>query len=585
MRKWFILIVLLILFPSFSSAETINGHKIEGWDDGTSYTMSWTNPSVTKGDYVIKVIDFNWKGDAVVSVTKDGETKNGVLSQGENTIFDFTKNTTYFQGVKIYPATVSNFLPLPTNIGTYPCCPAATITVQIAKVISEKKPKLELSFSSDWDGRAGYTSEFTFKLENTGDASFSEGNITINLSGLGIADTHQISDQSLIYNPSKEIVTRGWSTPLFANNSYYVNLSLKSPFPANTSSFTIKAQSYFKDAKGKVYPVVASKTVSLTPTLSFKKLISKSTIFRDRIYDHTEIDTAYLPKFFGLQTVTVVNMYVENTQSYPLKSVVINDTLVRNFILVNDSASPVKNLKILENETKLQWEFDINETERKELRYEMIAQKTGTFTAPAATAQWYKWGELNTHSSSTPSTTVHGVFIVVLKKPDKSVFRLNESLNVSVTLENIGDYPAGINVTDFLPEDTTFISGTTAFSGYLLPKGSASFWYNISSDYSGELEFPSPDVDFWKEDYEGAYGLIPASNVTVTDPSALLSANTTNITAEQDAVPTPTETPIPKSLIDIIGEKAPWIEGAVPIIMLLIAIILMLMLHVINREK
>jgi uncharacterized repeat protein (TIGR01451 family) len=584
LRKLFVLFVLLIFIPSISSAETINGHKVEGWGGTSTYTLSWTNPSVTKEGYVIKVIDFNWKGDVVVSVTHDNETKNGVLSQAENSIFDFTKNTTYFQGVKIYPAKVSTFRPLPTNIGTYPCCPAAEIEVSIAEKITEKKPKLELTILSDWGGLAGYTYDFNINIKNTGDESFSEGNVTINLSGLEIADTRQIPDQSLTYNPSKDIIIRGWSTPLFANNSYDVNLSLKSPFPANRSSFTLKAVSYFKDSGGIVYPATVSETVSLKSTLGFKKLISAQTIFRQRTYDRSEIDTAYLPKFFGLQTVTVVNVIVENTQSYPLKSVVINDTVMNNFVLVNDSVSPVKNLKILENNTKLQWVFDLNETERKELRYEMIAQKTGTFTAPAATAQWVKWGKTNTQSSTTPSTTVHGVFIVVLKKTDKSSFRLNESLNISVTLENIGNYPAGINVTDILPENSTFISGTTTFSAYLMPKESASFEYEISSGYPAELEIPSPQVTFWKKDYEGSYGVVPAANVTVIDPFAVaLSANTTNITQGPEVVPVPTETPIPKSLIDIIGEEAPWLEGAVPVVMLLIAIILMLMLHVINK--
>lgn len=592
MRKLFVLLVLFILFPLVSSAEKINGLNVE-WGGTSTYTLSWTNPSVTKEGYVIKVIDFNWKGDAVVSVTKNGETKNGVLKEAENIIFDFTRNTTYFQGVKIYPTKVSHFASvntsadpdgIPVNIGTYPCCPAAEIQVSIAKEISEKKPKLELTISSDWDGMAGYTYDFNINIKNTGDKSFSEGNVTINLSGLEIADTRQISDQALTYNPSKDTITRGWSTPLFANNSYYVNLSLKPPFPANRSSFTLKAESYFRDSGGVLYPSSATKTVELTKTLSFKKLISAATIFRQRTYDRSEIDTAYLPKFFGLQTVTVVNLIVENTQSYPLKSVVINDTVMNNFVLVNDSVSPVENLKILENNTQLQWVFDLNESERKELRYEMIAQKTGTFTAPAATAQWVKWGQTSTQSSTTPSTTVHGVFIVVLKKTDKPVFRLNESLNISVTLENIGNYPAGINVTDVLPENSTFISGTTTFSAYLLPKESASFEYEISSGYPVELEIPSPQVTFWKKDYEGSYGVIPAANVTVIDPfAAALSVNSTNITQEQEVVPAPTETPIPKSLIDIIAEEAPWLEGAVPVVMLLIAIILMLMLHVINK--
>ncbi len=101
-------------------------------------------------------------------------------------------------------------------------------------------------------------------------------------------------------------------------------------------------------------------------------------------------------------------------------------------------------------------------------------------------------------------------------------------------------------------------------------------------DTLGEMELPSPQVAFWKKEYEGSYGFIPAKNVTVLEPPVVLPANA--ITASRNITSTPAETPLPKSLLEIIGMKAPWLEGAIPIIMLFIAIILMLLLHVINRK-
>ena len=259
MKKLLFLFVLLVVLPVISSAETINGLDVE-WEIGTGYNLTWTNPAISKGDYVIKVIDFNWKGDAVVSVTRKGVIRHGVLSQGENLDFNFTTNTTYFQGVRIYPRTISNFQSvnasisseMPVNIGTYPCCPAAEITVQISKDI-RKKPVLELVLSPNWDGRSGVASTMNIQIKNTGDANFSEGNVTINISGLKIAYEQEVSDQSLIYNPSKGLLTRGWSTPLLVGNSYNVNLSVKSPIPSNISTFIISVQSYFKDFNRNIY--------------------------------------------------------------------------------------------------------------------------------------------------------------------------------------------------------------------------------------------------------------------------------------------------------------------------------------------
>lgn len=566
-----------MILPVISAAETINGREVE-WGGSTDYTLSWTNPSISKGGYVIKVMDFNWKGDVTVSVTREGVTQNGILSQGENTIFDFTTNTSYFQGVKIYAKTVSNFS-LPTNVGTYPCCPAAEISVDIAKAITQKKPALELVLLPNWDGRTGVASTLSLQIKNTGDADFYEGNVTINISGLNIADEKQLYDQALTHNPSRGTVTRGWASPLSANSSYSVNLSLKSPFPSNKSTFVISAKSYFKDFQGNVYSSSASATVSLNPAMELTKRITSSTIFGERAYEAQEVDVGFSPKYFGLGKITVVNLLVKNIQSYPVKSVSLTDTIVEGFGLMDNNSPPTQGYKFLDNKTKLQWVFDLNASETREFRYELAAQKTGAFTAPSAVARWSEWGVSKTVSSSSPSTRVYGVFVAISKKTDQTRLKTNESFNVTTTLENIGDFPAGINVTDILPKNTTFLSGTNSYSGFLYPKQSVALRYNLSAYYPEELELPPPHVTFWKKEYEGAYGVIPAGNLTVFEPSTALPAAAINETA----APTPTETPLPKSLLDIAEEKAPWLEGAVPIIMLFVAIILMLLLHVVNR--
>ncbi len=567
--KLLLLFIFLIFLP-IATAEKINGLEVE-WESSTDYTLSWTNPSITKGDYAIKVIDFDWTGNAAISITKQGETKNGVLSQGETTIIDFTKNTTYFQGVRIYAKTISNYS-LPINLGTYPCCPAAEISVEISKTIEVKKPKLELVLTPNWDGRLGYISTVNVEARNTGDAAFSWGNVTINISGLKPADEWELHNQALTYNPSKETLTRGWSLPLLANNSYSLNISLKSVLP-NKTTYTISVQSYFKDFNGNVYPATASAQVSLNPTVELTKKITSSVILGEKTY--REID-----KFFGLGNVTIVNLIIKNTQSYPLKSVNLTDAVMGDFSLKEDTISPRKGFILSDNGTKLQWVFDLNVSENKEFRYEMIPKKTGTFTTTAAVVQWDEFGNKKTKSSDKPAIRVYGVFVAVTKKADKTSLKLNESVNVTVALENIGDYPVGINVTDTIPKNSTLISGSTSYSGFLYPKQSVSLAYALSAYSLGELEMPSPQVSFWKKEYEGSFGVITANTVTVIEPTPAPPA-TANIS--QNLTPAPTPTPLPKSLLEIIEERAPWLEGAIPIIMLFIAIILMLMLHTINK--
>ncbi len=548
MKKLLGVVLILIFLSPTSYAEKINGHEVE-WKSGATYTLTWSNPSVTKEGYEIKVVDFDWKGNAAVYVTHQGETQKGILSQGENIIFDFTKNTT-FQGVKIYAKRISHYA-LPINIGTYPCCPAAEIEVWIAKEI-EKKPKLELKLSIDWDGRLGHTSNIKLKIMNKGDAAFSEGNVTINLNGLEVADEHELSLQALSYT-SEGMVVRRWGS-LLPNNSFNVTLSVKSPLFANKSSFTINVEACFKDFKGKLYRAKESKTVKLQNTLKIKKSIT-NTILGKKTYGDIKV--------FGLGGIAVVNIYVKNIQSYPLKSVVLEDTIIKFFRVVNDSITPPS---MMENNTKLQWIFDIDAGETKQFSYKLIPQKTGSFTAPPAIARWKEWGATKTASSNTPTTKVYGVFVVISKSIDKHAVKQNESFNITVTLENIGDFPAGINVTDILPENSTLVKGNTTFSGYLLPKEIVSFNYSLYLNTSGKAELPSPQVSFWKKEYEGEYGFIPAESIIISSPPTV---NATSITI----------TPLAKVKSTPVIIRKTQLEGVLPLLMLLIAMILMLILY------
>lgn len=573
----FAVLPVFIFLPAVSSAEKINGFDVE-WKDASTYTLSWTSPSVSIGDYSIKVTDFDWEGRAAISVTHKGETQNGIISQGEYRIFDFTRNSSTFQGIKIGPDEISNYNWLeapPVNIGTYPCCPQAEISVSVAK---EASPALEMVTSLNWDGRLGYKSTLDIQIENTGDAAFSGGNLTINTSGL-MPDEKELSDHGLTYNPSKSIISREWYTPLLANNSYNISISLKPvQVNPNTSTFTIKVDSNFRDLNGKIYKSTETSTVSLNKTINIEKTITSATIIGEQ---DTEEDRGLI----GLGKVTVVNLYVTNMQGYRVRALNLTDSIIDGFDLLN-------------NNTKLQWIFDINGSERKEFRYEMRATRAGSFEVPAATAVWTEWGATKLISSNKPSTRVYGAYMLVSKSTKKTTFDLNESINISVRLENAGDLPAGINVTDIIPKNATLISGSTAFGGYLHPGQAIYITYELSTDQQGELELPLPQVSFWKKDYELSYKLKPAPNITIINSSIAMQSNAANINLSASLepvspvptemsvpteVPVLTETPVPKSLIDIINEKAPWLEGVVPMVMLLVTIVLMLMLHVLNR--
>jgi uncharacterized repeat protein (TIGR01451 family) len=570
----FAILPVLIFLPAVSSAEKINGFDVE-WNDASTYTLSWTSPSISIEDYSIKVVDFDWEGRVAVSVTHNGETQNGIVSQGEYRIFDFTHNSSTFQGIKIDPDEISGYNWLenpPVNIGTYPCCPQAEISVSVAE---EASPALDMVTSLNWDGRLGYESTMDIQIENTGDAAFSGGNLTIDTGGL-IPDEKKLSDYGLTYNPSNHIISRVWYTPLLANNSYNLSVSLK-PVQMTPAAFIIKVDSDFWDSNGKLYTSTTTSTVSLNNTINIEKTITSATAIGEPYTDDEDRGLV------GLGKITVVNLYVTNLQSYRVRELNLTDSIIDGFDLVNIN-------------TKLQWSFDINGSERKEFRYEMRARRAGSFEAPAATANWTEWGTTKLVSSNKPSTRVYGAYVLITKSTRKTAFDLNESINVSVRLENTGDLPAGINFTDIIPNNTKIISGSTAFKGYIHPGEAVYVTYELSADQTGELEFSSPQISFWQKDYQLSYKFKPAPNITIINSSIAVQGNAANpSTALEPAYSVPTEaptttempvlaeTPVPKGLLDIVNEKAPWLEGVIPMVMLLVTIVLMLMLHVINR--
>lgn len=572
MKGFFFFVVFLLVSLPFAYAEKINDLEVE-WGSTSTYTLGWSNPSITKEGYTIKVLDFNWLGDAGVEVSRDGEKQLGLLSIAENSFFNFTRNTTYYQGVKIMPKEVSRFYPFPINIGTYPCCPAAEIEVSIAKVI-DKTPKMEITLEPDWDGRAGVSSEISIRLKNTGNDSFSGGNITIHLDGLRPSDLRELSDNSLFYNPSKGTITHSWVSGFSEDSEDYLNFSLKPPIlplPDDRTKFTIIAESYFWDNRGKVYSANASAEVSLNPTINIDKKISSGTILGDKYFKREN----YVG-WVGLSQTTVVNLIVKNMQSYPV-NVSLTDTVGDNFYLT-EIVYPAS-YNATDNNTRLDWSFPLNASETKEFRYEMKAEKTGSFRAPAAVATWDEWGIVKSTSSNQPDTRVYGVFVIVTKSVEKTDVVIWQKVNVTLNLENIGDFPVGLNVTDILPVNSKFIAGTKEFSDYLYPKQSVTLTYTMEPERVGELELASPIVTFWKKEYDGSYGLIPSSNITVNGPIVPTPKETIN----QTTSPLPTPTPTPKSLIEVVNENVPWLEGSFPIIMIFISIIIMLALNYIKR--
>ncbi|MFQ6120061.1 MAG: hypothetical protein ACE5KE_09265, partial [Methanosarcinales archaeon] len=423
--------------------------------------------------------------------------------------------------------------------GMWPCCPKAEITVWIAV---QKKPEISVSISTDKDSYklTDYITA-TVNVSNNGDASLYRTNLSVDVDGLNLIKGRKKRDLDMI--PKDEKISE--------------TFSLKFPIPSNKTSFTISANANGFDRDGVLYNASSSKTISLTSSLEVRKSITKETLWKNKTY---------------------VTVEVENALAYPIYSIHLKDSIPNNFEL--------------QNNTTLEWTFDLAPRESKSFSYWMMAQRPGIYEEgdiPAAIATWTQWNETKIAYSNTPSTTVHGPFIVIEKTVDPSIVNVSEYTNVTIKIENLGDIPARVRVEDEILYDASYyVSGNLTFSDRIMPHEPTSFSYTIGMRIDGEIELPAPKVTFENKAYEGLYNpndtilprvkvLIPPSSM----PQPILTSTSTSNSEKTEISDNKTKKP---SLLDIL-RATPWIEGALPLIMFLVAILIFIIANIFYKKR
>ena len=181
-------ILLFIPFALAEDCEYINNEKV-CWDDGTVTTLSWGYARAAMGSYQIEARDFNWLGSVFLKVTYNETVREGMLSEGEGFIFDFS-NETGFRGVKIIAEQVSNINPLPANTGIYPNDPRAKIRVKFRVAEEKKIPELGISLTTEGETTAGSTITAKIELKNSGKGDLMDTDLVIYYDGLKLLNEY-----------------------------------------------------------------------------------------------------------------------------------------------------------------------------------------------------------------------------------------------------------------------------------------------------------------------------------------------------------------------------------------------------------
>jgi hypothetical protein len=331
-----IIIIILLIIPGIASAAD--------WDNA-AFVLSYENPVITKGDYTLKVVDFDGYGTVSLNVSRNGVFLGGALLKTNDTDWDYMDSGRIrLKGVNITDITV-----MPTFGSTY--SPEAEIIFAIEKS-SEDDPFLAVSISTD---REEYLLDHeiiaTVKVRNIGEGNADDIRLGINSDGL---------------------LTQGDLPSGFSlEDGTYKSWEIRFTFPATLLKgvYNISVNASWNNPHAARGFAESSKTVQVKMPLEVLKTTTSETKLGKPAY---------------------VSLNVENIQSRPVMVRLID--ALPMFFSLNKST-------VTDNKSDLNWEFVLSPHERNVLSYWMNPEQIGAHRVPEAHATWTLWGEYYTNSS------------------------------------------------------------------------------------------------------------------------------------------------------------------------------------------
>ncbi len=543
---------------------------------GTNITFNWLKKSYFGDSYKISLRDFDAQGFVVLDISYRGRNETIILKgewNDDRTKIVLTEPVEAFnKTMRITPARIV------PPAGIYTCCPEAEINIDLIRPelvleLETETRRSEYSYRlvnpyANWtfdqsidpydnssksvSGSIEYNSDsyrmheeipMNVSITNHGDAESTSTAVYIDTDGLKFEDGYSYyqlptlsgEDQRNFQAPT------GWSR----------RLKLKFPDPPTKLNYTVHA--YVKGVRGDTtYYYDATKTISLLPSMEVRKSVTGESMLLKRkdvekISPSIDSDDVYRWLQGGDIFVTIG---VTNYQKYEIKRISLSDMVKGQFTAENKS---------------LNWTFDLKPFESKEFKYKLTAGRPGNFTLPPAMLTYPEFNRSWILFSNTPSTEVHGPCVQVYKKTDRAVIDRGENTTITVTIKNSGDMPSRVKAIDTLPENFTFLQGRMYYEGVILPKESVEVSYVISVDGEGQVMLPDPEV--YVNDEKNYCGEPITSRILIKDSSIPMPAETVKI-PETPKIP---EIPRP--------QQYNWLEGAIPALLLVLAVIVLIILQ------
>lgn len=119
----------------------------------------------------------------------------------------------------------------------------------------------------------------------------------------------------------------------------------------------------------------------------------------------------------------------------------------------------------------LDWDIQLGPKKSTTLSYYVAPQNPGLYILPAATAQWNG----NSSMSRKVKMTVHMPAISITKTAKSNIIQTD----VKLVINNNGDRPAQVKVSDKIPDGVSIVMGNTTWSGKLESGESATITYSL----------------------------------------------------------------------------------------------------------
>ncbi|VVB91827.1 Uncharacterised protein [uncultured archaeon] len=260
---------------------------------------------------------------------------------------------------------------------------------------------------------------------------YPDENVQVTLNTASDVDLN-IEGITLESSANTEMLPATFSATNATGTAYFRSRIKQSP---ENSTVTITATIMARDYYGNEYSNRVSKAIHIMPVVSITKWAA------------TDTDE---------QNVTV-DLFIYNGGSTE-ESISVYDT-------VYDEKNDLK---------QLNWTIKLKPGVSSNIEYPAPVQKVGQYILPPAMAKWKK----NTSSSKEAVVTVHGPLVVITKSAAKG----GNLLNVKLDINNTGDRPAIVNLSDKISAGQPVVSGVAAWSGMLAAGEHTAIIYSLPGD-------------------------------------------------------------------------------------------------------